>query len=132
MGEDVREQLITFIGGGLVIGGTASRLPENYYEGVSEVFGRAEDEDWQVWWESTGLPPLELWCWIGGGVQGAKVRRTQFKVTARLERDHRGADADPGQAAGVRDARDLIQALVKRFSLSAPPDPLAQSVSSSD
>ena len=97
MGEDVREQLITFIGGGLVIGGTASRLPENYYEGVSEVFGRAEDEDWQVWWESTGLPPLELWCWIGGGIQGAKVRRRRGPRSGCRRSGRPRPDSSPGE-----------------------------------
>lgn len=120
---------IVFVGGGLVIGGSVDRAPARYDKAIVQLLRSMQAEPWQNWW---GPPEQDLECqlfvWYGGRRTGhTYLRRNPKWVTACIERTDLGG-LDPGPAAALADAEELVTKLAKRFDL--PPRPPLPSVAS--
>lgn len=117
---------LTYLGGGLVIGGTVETLPPEYTRTIDDLLVQIGEECWQRWWATAGQPACSVYSWIGGPRTLVRVRRSASSVYAARERaiatDDPRRFSDPGAPAAQADANALIAKLRDRFNLLAPPD----------
>lgn len=124
-GDDEDPPLLTYVGGGLVIGGSVSSLPPQYSWAIGYLLKQLFNADWQRWWEHGGQGRCLVYSWIGGDRTEVRVRRSSGHVTATCDRavpiDDPDQVFDPGQEAALADATALVAKLRDRFALPEPP-----------
>lgn len=123
------DRTIVFVGGGLVVGGSALD-PDHPY--LATVWGLLRSVDvnwraWEAWWSEANAPRCEIFAWLGEPKSRVTVRRSTSRVLAQIDRSYPIPHVTSGLAdssAGVLARHDvirLIQKLRDRFGLSEPP-----------